>query len=125
MDCRVLTDNSVTAGEAGGSGAPAVTAGAAPEAGPPATVTPVLTACSAGISVRPNMRLLVVMTGQLPRPPALAGTDGQAIPPVSQGLHSFLVSGAGCSAGHEVTYAVAVTTLFFSHGATAVTVTVT
>ena len=57
------------------------------------------------------------MTGQLPRPPALAGTE--TIP--AQGMQLELSMDMG-AAGQVVTYAVAVTTLE-SQAWTAVTVT--
>ena len=111
-----------------GAGAPAggpETAGAAPYAGaaegaPAAFATPVTTACSTGIDDKPGMKfgIDVVQIGQLPRPPALAGTAGHDI--ALQGMQLDEAAAAGAM-GQVVTYAVAVTTLA-SQGATAVTV---
>ena len=78
------------------------------------------TACSDGIDDKPGVKfgIDVVQMGQLPRPPALAGTAGHDI--ALQGIQLDEAAGAG-AAGQVVTYAVAVTTLE-SQGATAVTV---
>ncbi len=114
-----------------GAGAPAggpdgapyagAAAGGAPAGGVAAFATPVTTACWAGMEDRPGMKfgIDVVQTGQLPRPPALAGTAGHDM--ALQGMQLDEAAEAGAM-GQVVTYAVAVTTLE-SQGATAVTVT--
>ena len=96
-------------------------AAAAAASGTAAFATPVTTASLAGMEERPGVKLgmEVDMTGQLPRPPALAGTEGHIMPAL-QGMQLSGLGGAP-AAGQDVTYAVAVTTLE-SQGATAVTV---
>ena len=87
-----------------GAGAPAggpETAGAAPYAGAaegaPATfATPVTTACSTGMDDKPGMKfgMEVVQMGQLPRPPALAGTTGHDIALQGMQLDDAAATGA-------------------------------